>query len=117
MRGGDLGWWRGADRCGAMIGVNDDEGHRGEGHRDRPGQVPAGEPGSARGCGLGLEQFLGQGKRERDDGAAVCADGQVGEGLLVLVGRQGVLGEGAELVRVWMMPGLERFGHRERDRE
>ena len=49
--------------------------------------------------------------RERDDAAAVRTGSKVGERLLVLVGRQNVLDEGAELVRVWMMPGLEEVAH------
>jgi hypothetical protein len=35
----------------------------------------------------------------------------MGEGLLLLVRRQSVLDEGAELIRVWMLPGLEKVAH------
>src|SRR5271156_5465807 len=33
------------------------------------------------------------------------------KGLLLLMLRQGVFDEGVELVRVWMLPGLEKFAH------
>jgi hypothetical protein len=50
-------------------------------------------------------------KRERDNLPAIRADGEVSEGLLEFVSRQGVFDEGVELVRVWMVPGLEEFAH------
>jgi hypothetical protein len=60
--------------------------------------------------GLG-QGFFNWGKRKRDNLPAIGANGEVGEGLLELVGRQCVFDEGVELVRVWMMPGLEEFAH------
>jgi hypothetical protein len=48
---------------------------------------------------------------EIDAAAAVAAGGEVREHLLSLVGRQRVVGEGAELFRVWMVPGLEEAAH------
>jgi hypothetical protein len=51
--------------------------------------------------------FLG----EIDQGAAVGADCQVGERLLVLVRGKGVFGEGAEQVRVGVVAGLEEVVH------
>jgi hypothetical protein len=50
-------------------------------------------------------------KRECDNLPAIPADGEVGEGVLEFVWRQGVFDEGVELVRVWMVPGLEEFAH------
>jgi len=50
-------------------------------------------------------------KRECDNLPAVRADGEVGESLLEFVRRQRVFDEGVELVRVWMVPGLEEFAH------
>jgi hypothetical protein len=48
---------------------------------------------------------------EVDDVAALSAVGQVRKGLLLLVCGQSVLGEGAELVGVGVLAGLDRFGH------
>jgi hypothetical protein len=48
---------------------------------------------------------------EIDQSAAVEADGKMGEHLLLFVRGERVLGEGAELVRVWMVPGLEDIVH------
>jgi hypothetical protein len=48
---------------------------------------------------------------EIDQGAAVGAGGKMGEHLLLFVRGERVLGEGAELVRVWMVPGLEDIVH------
>ena len=39
----------------------------------------------------------------------------MGERLLVLMKRQSMFNEGVELVRVWMMPGLEEIAHSESD--
>ena len=50
-------------------------------------------------------------ERESDDLPAVRADRQMRERLLLLVRGQGALDEGVELVRVWMLPGLEKFAH------
>ena len=58
-----------------------------------------------------LRHFCDRGHRERDDTAAMRADGQMGEGRLLLVRRQGMFDECAELIRVWMLPGLEKFAH------
>jgi hypothetical protein len=49
--------------------------------------------------------------REVDQGAAVGAGGKMGEHLLLFVRGERALGEGAELVRVWMVPGLEEIVH------
>jgi hypothetical protein len=57
------------------------------------------------------QRFLNWRKRECDDLPAIAADGEVGESLLELVRRQRVFDEGVELVRVWMVPGLEEFAH------
>src|SRR5580700_2594619 len=35
----------------------------------------------------------------------------MGERLFLLMRRQNVFNEGAELIRVWMLPGLEEFAH------
>ena len=50
-------------------------------------------------------------KREGNDLPAVRAKGEMRKRLLLLVRRQGVLYESVELVRVWMLPGLEKFAH------
>jgi hypothetical protein len=50
-------------------------------------------------------------KRECDNLPAIGADGEVGKGLLEFVRRQSVFDEGVELIRVWMVPGLEEFAH------
>jgi hypothetical protein len=39
----------------------------------------------------------------------------MGERLLVLMKRQSMFNEGVELVRVWMMPELEKVAHSESD--
>src|ERR1700733_7237454 len=56
-------------------------------------------------------QFLDRRQRERDDAAAVRANSKMSERLFLLVRRECVLDEGAELVRVWMLAGLEEFAH------
>jgi hypothetical protein len=48
---------------------------------------------------------------EIDQGTAVGADDKMSEHLLLLVWGERVLGEGAELFRVWMVPGLEEIVH------
>jgi len=48
---------------------------------------------------------------EIDQGAAVGAGGKMGEHLLLLVCRQHVFDESVEMVRVWMMSGLEEMVH------
>jgi hypothetical protein len=60
-------------------------------------------------------QFLYRRQRKRDDGAAVPADGKVRERLLLQMRRQSMFDECVELVRVWMLPGLEEFAHSESD--
>jgi hypothetical protein len=50
-------------------------------------------------------------QRERDDGAAGGAGGQVGERVFALVRWQRMLDEGVELVGVWMVPGLVVLAH------
>ena len=50
-------------------------------------------------------------KRERNNLPAGRANGQMRERLLLLMRGQSVLDEGVELVRVWMLPGLEKFAH------
>jgi hypothetical protein len=50
-------------------------------------------------------------KREGNDLPAVRAKGEMRKRLLLLVRRQGALDEGVKLVRVWMLPGLEKFAH------
>ena len=67
--------------------------------------------GRRAGSGCGCRRFVQRRQRERDDGAAVGADGEMGQRLLALVSWQSVLDEGAELVRVWMLPGLDVFAH------
>jgi len=88
-------------------GEEDEAGERGS---RGPGEIPAKEPGPGRGDGLRGLGWVSLGGEE-DDCAAVGAGGQMGERLLLLVRRQGVLGEGAEHVRVGMLAGLEEIVH------
>ncbi len=50
-------------------------------------------------------------KREGNDLPALRAKGEMHERLLLLVCGQSVLDEGVKLIRVWMLPGLEKFAH------
>ena len=58
----------------------------------------------------GWELLAGR-KRERNNLPAVGADSEMGQCLLLLMRGQSVLNEGVELVRVWMLPGLDEFAH------
>src|SRR6202051_1035046 len=58
-----------------------------------------------------LWQFLDRRQREREHAAAVRANSQMSERLFLLVRRECVFNEGAELIRVWMLAGLEEFAH------
>jgi hypothetical protein len=108
MGGCDFGWmgWRLVE-AGESYGEEDGCG---EGCGCGPEEVPAGEEGAARGGCDGLREFFGR-LGEGDDGAAVRAEGEVGEDWLALVLGQSVLGEGAEYVCVGMLAGLELVGH------
>jgi hypothetical protein len=58
--------------------------------------------------GLRLFNF---GQRHGNHGAALLARGEMVEHLLAIVRGERVLDEGADLVRVWMVSGLERLTH------
>jgi hypothetical protein len=95
----------------AQMDTKDDEEGDSEGRRQC--KVPAGEPRPARcnrsriGGGFFDDRRLG----EVGDCAAVRANRQMSLHLRLLVWRQGMLDEGAELICVGMVPGLEDFGH------
>ena len=61
--------------------------------------------------GLQSRRLAGGRKRKGNDLPAGRANGQMRERLLLLMLGQRVLDEGVELVRVWMLPGLEKFAH------
>ena len=61
--------------------------------------------------GLQNWRLVGGRKREGNNLPAVRAKGEMRECLLLLMRGQGVFDEGAELVRVWMLPGLKNFAH------
>jgi hypothetical protein len=65
----------------------------------------------ANSLGLQDRRLVAGRKRKGNDLAAVRANSEMRESLLLLVRGQGVLDEGVELVRVWMLPGLEKFAH------
>jgi hypothetical protein len=95
------------------MNVDDQAGERGKGCGCGPGKSPAGPPwfansGVKRLRGLCLFNF-GQG--ECNNGAALTAHGEMVEHLLAFVRGQSMFDEGADLVRVWMVPGLERLTH------
>src|SRR5271154_1861846 len=60
---------------------------------------------------MGRGRFFDRWQRERNDAAAVWTNGQMGESLFPLVRRQNVLDEGAELICVWVLPGLKEIAH------
>jgi hypothetical protein len=72
---------------------------------------PARKPWPASGCRRRSRQFFDLRHRQRDDAAAMGANGQMGERRLLLVGGQRVFDERAELIRVWMLPELEKLAH------
>ena len=96
------------------MNVNDDH-KRSEGCGRRQDKVPTTEPRLANELKWRFGQFLDRRQRKRDDGTAVRANGKVRERLLLQMRRQSVFDEGAELIRVWMLPGLEEFAHSESD--
>jgi hypothetical protein len=93
-------------------GKDCDRGKRGGG---RPGQGPTRPPEPALGDAKRFRAFFFGRLRERDHGAALRADGQMTKHLFSLMRGQSLLDEGADLVRVWMLPELKRFAHREPD--
>src|SRR5580704_1226258 len=76
-----------------------------------PHHHPAGQPGPADGFRTRPWQFVGRRQRRRDDAAAMRTNGEMGKRLLLLMHRQRVFDERAELIRVWMLPGLEKVAH------
>ena len=89
--------------------ITDEEDHQDQSRKrgnSRPCGMPAGEPATAID---GMQD--GRRKRERNDLPAGRASGKMRECLLLLMRGQGVLDEGVELVRVWMLPGLKNFAH------
>jgi hypothetical protein len=91
--------------------VDGEDGERGNSGGGGPGKSPAGPPWLARGGGQGLRGFFNRRQRKGDKDAALRADGEMVEQPLPLMRGQRTLHEGADLVRVWMLPGLEIFAH------
>ena len=90
--------------------MNGEEDEARERRSRGPDQIPTEEPRPRRDDGL--RELAGAGlPGEEDDRAAVGAAGEVRERLLLLMRRQGVLGEGAELVCVGVVAGLEEVFH------
>jgi hypothetical protein len=110
-RSGQLSRGRGDARGALVTDLEDDQTECRERRDAHPSHIPAGEPGPADNQGLRLRNFLNLGHRERDDGPAVSAYGQMCKRLLMLVRRQSMLNECAELVCVWMLPELVKFAH------
>src|ERR1700692_687868 len=75
-----------------VTNVDDDEHKRSYCSDDWPCEIPAEEPWFVNWQGKG---FFNWRKRKRDNLPAIGADGEVREGLLSLVRRQGVFDEGA----------------------
>jgi len=95
-----------------VVNMHRQENQRSEPRAREPRYIPAVEPRSAHRGGLQLRNIFHGRQRERDDHAAVRAGRQMGKRLFALVGRQSVFSEGAELVRVGMLAGLEELTHR-----
>jgi hypothetical protein len=70
------------------------------------------EPVFARSFGLRGGGLGRRWKRESNDLTAGRAEGEMRESLLLLMRGQRVLDKSVELVRIWMMPGLEEIAHR-----
>jgi hypothetical protein len=93
-----------------MDGKYDEEG---DCETSRQCKVPAGEPRPMR-CNrsrMGGGFFDNRRLGEVGDFAAVRADSEMSQHLLLLMRRQSMLNEGAELVCVGMLAGLEGLGH------
>jgi hypothetical protein len=99
---------RTVSRGGSVTDVDDDKHKRSYYSDEGPGEVPGEEPWFVNRL---RQEFFNWGKRKCDNLPAMGANGEVSEGLLALESRQCVFDEGVELVRVWMMPGLEEFAH------
>jgi hypothetical protein len=115
-----------------VVEIDEQDARSGQRAAKRPGQRPAGPPPLA-GNGNGpdrhwfdrnrlprrshdrnrlhwhnLDRFR---QRQRDNLTALVAHSEVVEHLLSLVRGEGLLKEGADLVRVWVVPGLEMLAH------
>ena len=97
----------------AVTQMNHEEGDRGESSkRSRgPRKIPARKPGPPRRLGPWRWRLIHRRERQCDDRAAIAAHSEVSERLLPLVRRQSLFDKRAELVRVWMLPGLYEFAH------
>lgn len=105
--------WYGCLANGPFAVANDEDhqDERGERRNPYPCGMPPGEPAMANSFGAPGWRLVGGRKRKRNDLPAVRANGEMRECLLLLMRGQGVFDEGAELVRVWMLPGLKNFAH------
>jgi hypothetical protein len=93
------------------MNMNDEESQPGKGRSRRPHKIPAEKPGPAGRLRLQSWRFVNRRQGKRDNRTAIGTDSEMGESLLLFVWRQRVFDEGIELVRVWMLPGLEEFAH------
>src|SRR5580693_4924808 len=95
-----------AGQVAPLFTVANEENHKDKsGKRGNPSpcEMPAGEPATAN-SGLQDWSLIGRRKRKRNDLPASWTIGKMRECLLLLMRGQRVLDEGAELVRVWMLP-------------
>jgi hypothetical protein len=97
----------------AVTQMNHEEGDRSESSNSSrgPRKIPAREPRPPRRLGPWSRRFIHWRERQRDDRAAIAAHSEVSECLLPLMRRQSLFDKRAELVRVWMLPGLYEFAH------
>jgi len=110
MRVGQLGFMRNRGDCGGME-VDEGENSGGYGAGEGQGKEPTKLPGLGGRLGGGQHRWLRLWERKSDYRAALGADGEMAEQQFALVRGQGMLNEGADLVRVWMELELERLAH------
>ena len=105
--GGDI---VGRPRLGS-VGFDDENYERDDASDGRQCELPTEEPRFAHNTGLGLRRVVYRRHRERHNAAAIGTDREMSECLLVLVHGQSVLSEGAQLIRIGMLSGLEKVAH------
>jgi len=97
--------WRG------ITDLNEDDSECGDGCGNGQSELPAEKPGFVHDLRIWFSRLTYWRHRERHNTPAIWTDREMGERLLILMRRQSVLREGAELVRVGMMSGLEEVAH------
>jgi hypothetical protein len=108
---GHLGWCGWPVSGHPAVANEEEQQDEGDCRNARPCGMPAGEPTSPNCFRLPSLDLAPRRKREGNDLPAGRANGQMSECLLLLMYGQRVLDEGVELVRVWMLSGLEKFAH------